>query len=167
MSHIYQTRTSWLVRFITFMVLVITFSLFGKAFSDFLNKGLSYSVYIYGSVFLILVIAILWTWCYSVKELVLTEKELIVVRHGKSITIPLSSIQEVFNGSVYRSVRVFGSGGLFGYLGIFRNSDIGYYRAMAGDLSEAFFVATKKRKYLLSCKNHIELIDKLKAHAKI
>lgn len=167
MSEIYQTRMSWPVRVISGIVIVLALSLFGKTFSDYLHKGLSYSVYIYGTTCLLLVLGALWSWYYSAKELVLTDKELIVVRRGKSIALPLSAMTEVYNGSVYRSIRVFGSGGLFGYLGLFRNPDIGYYRAMAGDLSESFFVVTAKRKYLLSCKNHLELIEKLQQHAKV
>jgi hypothetical protein len=89
-----------------------------------------------------------------------------VVRRGKSISIPIASIKASYNGSVYRSIRVLGSGGMFGYLGIFRNPDVGYYRAMAGDLSESFFVITDKKKYLLSCKNHLDLIEKLQPHGK-
>lgn len=167
MSEIFHTRMSWPVRVTSGIVIVLILCLFGKAFSDLLNKGLNYSVYTYGGTCLLLLIAGLWSWCYSAKELVLTDKELIVVRRGKSVSIPFTSIKDVYNGSVYRSIRVFGSGGMFGYLGIFRNPDIGYYRAMAGDLSESFFVITDRKKYLLSCKNYLELIEKLESYVKI
>ena len=164
MSEIYKTRMSWPVRVISILVLVVVLCLFGKASSDLIHGASKYSVYLYGGAMLLILIGFVWSWYYSAKELVLTENELIVVRRGKSISIPIDQIKEVFPGSVYRSIRVFGSGGLFGYLGIFRNPEIGYFRAMAGDLSESFFVVTAKRKYLLSCKNHTELIDKLHIH---
>lgn len=166
MSEIYRTRMSWPVRVISGIIVVLTLCLFGKTLTEYTHSGINYSVYLYGGTFALLLLACLWSWCYSAKELVLTDKELIVVRRGRSISIPIANIQEAFNGSVYRSIRVFGSGGAFGYLGIFRNPQIGYYRAMAGDLSESFFVITKKRKYLLSCRNHTELLEKLNAHVK-
>lgn len=166
MSEIYQTRMSWPVRVISGIVLVLILCLFGKAFSEYLHKGLNYSVYTYGGTCLLLFLAGVWSWCYSAKELVLTDKELIVVRRGKSLRIPVASIKDVYAGSVFRSIRVFGSGGFFGYLGIFRNPDIGYYHAMAGDLSESLFIATTKKTYLLSCKNHLDLIQKLQPYVK-
>ena len=58
-------------------------------------------------------------------------KDLVVSRLGPDLVIPLRSIEKVteFETSIPKSLRVMGSGGLFGYFGRFHNGDLGSYRA--------------------------------------
>lgn len=59
-------------------------------------------------------------------------------------------------------MRLFGSGGFYGFVGTFRNSKIGKYQSYVGDYSQTFFVETKKhKKYMLSCNDHESLISKI------
>lgn len=63
------------------------------------------------------------------------------------------------------AIRVCGSGGYFGYWGIYREGDTGRYYAFYGKSSECFLVKMKNGdKYVLGCENCGEMreyIDKL------
>lgn len=56
--------------------------------------------------------------------------------------------------------RVIGSGGFFGYYGIFREKSIGRYRAFYGKASDCFLVTLKNgKKYMLGCKDAPEMVN--------
>ncbi len=57
------------------------------------------------------------------------------------------------------AIRIFGSGGFFGYWGIFSEGDIGRYSAFYGKASDCFLVRMKNGdKYVLGCKNPAEMV---------
>lgn len=60
------------------------------------------------------------------------------------------------------SIRIFGSGGLFGYLGKFKNKKLGSYTMYATNLNELILIRTNKRTYVFSCKNREEFIESVK-----
>jgi len=61
-------------------------------------------------------------------------------------------------------MRIFGSAGFFGYIGIFCNKRIGKYTSFVGDTHQCFLVTTKSgRKYALSCESPDEVITQLTA----
>ncbi|MDR1624398.1 MAG: PH domain-containing protein [Tannerellaceae bacterium] len=61
-------------------------------------------------------------------------------------------------------IRIFGSGGFCGYIGIFSSRKIGKYLSYVGDPKQAFLIRTKSGKnYVFSCENVafvIEIINK-------
>jgi hypothetical protein len=62
-------------------------------------------------------------------------------------------------------IRVFGSGGFCGYVGIFSNRKIGKYIAYVGDPKQSFLVKTKNgKKYVFSCENVEIVIDTVKKY---
>lgn len=61
------------------------------------------------------------------------------------------------------NLRLFGSGGFLGYLGIFRNKSLGKYMAYVGDSSQAFWVKTKNGKcYMFSCEDRDLLLASIR-----
>jgi hypothetical protein len=64
-------------------------------------------------------------------------------------------------------IRLFGSGGFFGYIGTFKNATTGRYQAYVGDYSDSFLIKTKENKnYVLSCENRDLVINTIKMHIK-
>lgn len=57
------------------------------------------------------------------------------------------------------SVRVFGSGGFFGFLGKFRNKRLGFYTMYATNLNELILIRTARKTYVFSCVCRDELIN--------
>lgn len=61
------------------------------------------------------------------------------------------------------NLRLFGSGGFLGYLGIFKNKSLGKYMAYVGNYSQAFWVKTKNGKcYMFSCENRDLLLSSIR-----
>lgn len=79
-----------------------------------------------------------------------------------SIYIPFKDIIElkaIPNSETAYSIRIFGSGGLFGYLGKFRNKKLGNYTMYATNLNELILIRTNRKTYVFSCKNRDEFIE--------
>lgn len=79
-----------------------------------------------------------------------------------SIHIPFKDIIElkgIPNSETAYSIRLFGSGGLCGYLGKFRNKKIGKYTMYATNLNELILIRTDRKTYVFSCKNRDEFIE--------
>ena len=78
---------------------------------------------------------------FSPRKLILTNKELIVWCRAYSKHIPVKDIvsctfhSEIINSS---TIRLFASGGLGGYYGLFWNSKYGKFKAFFGDRSSTF-----------------------------
>ena len=61
-------------------------------------------------------------------------------------------------------MRIFGSAGFFGYIGIFYNKHIGKYTSFVGDTHQCFLVTTKSgRKYAFSFESPDEVITEVTA----
>lgn len=66
------------------------------------------------------------------------------------------------------ALRVCGSGGFCGYIGWFKSPGFGMYFSYMADKSEAFYIILKNgRKYMLSCGNPDDVIEKVRRHAGI
>lgn len=60
-------------------------------------------------------------------------------------------------------IRIFGIGGLGGYIGKFYNSKIGFYTAYVGDYSQAFLIKINNReKYVMSCRHAEKIVEEVK-----
>jgi len=56
-------------------------------------------------------------------------------------------------------IRLFGSGGLGGYIGLFSGKEIGKYVAFAGDTEQAYCIFLKSgKKYVFSCEDYESVI---------
>ncbi|MCX2801877.1 PH domain-containing protein [Microbulbifer thermotolerans] len=51
------------------------------------------------------------------------------------------------------SIRIFGNGGLFGYIGLFRNNRLGRYRAFATDMSKSVVLRFPERTLVVTPDN--------------
>lgn len=97
-------------------------------------------------------------------KLTANENIVSVKRLFGALTIPRSEIvesRELLKPEIVKSVRTFGSGGLFGYLGHFSNSIIGEYTMYATDLDHLVLIRTHNRVFVFSCSNPQEFIDYL------
>lgn len=65
-------------------------------------------------------------------------------------TNDITGVARVRSGELGAGLRVFGSGGFMGYLGIFWYSSVGWVRAHCTDRSKLVMITTAKRKYLVS-----------------
>ncbi len=95
----------------------------------------------------------------------LDSKEL-VIRYGFGRrVIPCADITsaESGRGVIQRSLRVFASGGLWSFLGVFRHAEIGQFRAYVSDLSKAIMLGTIGGRVLVSPSEADQFMSDLKA----
>lgn len=65
------------------------------------------------------------------------------------------------------TIRIFASGGYFGYWGIFYEGDIGRYTGYYGKSSDCFLIRMKNGdKYVLGCQNPEEMIEYIQRQIK-
>jgi hypothetical protein len=92
-------------------------------------------------------------------SITLYDSKLVLKKVFGRITVRYSQISSV---RLYTpgsgDVRVFGSGGFCGYVGVFSNRKIGRYYSYVGDPKQAFLIRTKSGiNYVFSCEN-VELV---------
>lgn len=97
---------------------------------------------------------------FTPMSLSLSGENLSIHRSLKIKDIPLSEISAVKLQSPSKSaLRIFGSGGFFGYWGWFAEPGIGKYFAYYGKPSDCFLVTQKNgKKYMLGCKDATEMV---------
>ncbi|MBR2359416.1 MAG: hypothetical protein IKA75_03240 [Bacteroidaceae bacterium] len=103
---------------------------------------------------IILISAVAIGVAYMPKKLKICEEKVILVRLFNQLEIPKSEIVEVKRITKFDtdgSMRIFGSGGFFGYLGSFRNEKLGNYVMYATELNNLILICTKNKKYIFSC----------------
>jgi hypothetical protein len=112
--------------------------------------------------FLIIVI-LLVAFAFAPKELVIGNDKLILVRRVGKRVIPLDQIRAVSRYEAGKDIRLFASGGYFGYYGYFTNAAYGRYEAFVGSLKQAFAVTLESGKVVvLSCADAQKFIVELR-----
>lgn len=110
-----------------------------------------------------IVVLLAFTLFYMPLSIALDNDRLTIIRPLKSKSIPLSEIKETKAcNPTMGAKRVFGSGGWFGWYGLFREDDLGKYFAYYGKASDCFLVTLKDgRKYMLGCQDSPEVVSAL------
>jgi hypothetical protein len=78
------------------------------------------------------------------------------------IVIPIEKIEEIRradDSDTKNSTRTFGSGGAFGYLGKFRNANLGNYQMYVTNTSQGVIVKTNDETLVFSCDRPDEIIN--------
>ena len=104
-------------------------------------------------------------WMLHPTSYVIDSEKLVICRPIGGIKIDLSSIQNIERTAPGFSMRLFGSGGLFGYYGLFSSNKLGRHNRYTGNNEDLVFVNAGKKKYLLSIHDELffnELIKRTK-----
>ncbi|CCZ09554.1 putative uncharacterized protein [Odoribacter sp. CAG:788] len=98
---------------------------------------------------------------YTPIRLKANDKKITVSRLLGSLEVSLNEVIEtrrISKSDIDNSIQTFGSGGLFGYLGRFKNGKLGSYTMYATDLNNLIFVHTNNKNYVLSCSRPQEFV---------
>ncbi|WP_221032706.1 helix-turn-helix domain-containing protein [Actomonas aquatica] len=108
------------VKVVTVVVLVLL--ILGMVFSGFLGGWLTF----------VLMGTIALAAAFSVSGYSVRDEEIVVHRLGWATRFPLADLTEVSVNphAMMGSIRLWGNGGFFGYIGSFRNEVLGRYRAL-------------------------------------
>ncbi len=105
------------------------------------------------------------TWALHPQHYMVYENSIQIKRFFKPIEIQFDKIIEIKSlekNELSGSIRLFGSGGLFGYFGRFSNKKLGTYFLYAGNLENLLLIKTDKKVYVISPLNSNEFIERLK-----
>jgi len=106
-------------------------------------------------------------YAYTPKEVVLEDEQLVIKKVFGKVSISYSKIEEIsyFKKLSWKTIRLFGSGGLFGWFGIFHVPGIGEVWIYARRTRDFVFIKAD-RKYLISPENPQMFIAALKEKLK-
>lgn len=99
---------------------------------------------------------------YTPIRLSINNEKIVLKRVIGNIEINLNDIKSVTpisNREISNSIRTFGSGGLFGYIGQFKNNIFGNYTMYATEKKNLIYINTKKEKYIISCSKSHEFTE--------
>lgn len=96
------------------------------------------------------------TFLYLPLSIYANDGFLIIRRIKGKIRIPIADIEfisKIDKTEIQSSIRIWGSGGLFGYSGIFSHPKFGKFNMYATELSHLYSIKTQNRTYIISCRN--------------
>jgi len=102
-------------------------------------------------------------WMLHPTSYEITNENFVIHRPISAMKISLASIKNIEHTEPGYSMRLFGSGGLFGYYGLFSSKKHGTHHRYTGNNKNLILIATEKKKYLLSIHDDLffqELIKK-------
>lgn len=151
---------NWSIEVIIITLLTIVL-VFGIIISFHLKWPANLSLLKYAMTIVVLSI-ILIPALYCPIRLSINNEKIVLKRIVGNIEINLKNVHSVSivsNREINNSIRTFGSGGLFGYLGQFRNNLIGNYTMYATEKQNLIYINTTKGKYIFSCSQPHEFIE--------
>jgi hypothetical protein len=85
-------------------------------------------------------------YLYSPRGFRLSDTSVTVVRPGRDVEIPVTSVESVdpIRISLMGATRTFGNGGLFGVYGRYRNAELGPFTMYGSRLGDAVLLKTKR-----------------------
>ena len=150
---IYQSRSSGLVKVITvgtFLVLLVV-----ALVLIFVEKRL---LNISGALLLGFILAsIFYFWSQSIKEIMLSDTELILKKNIGRISISINEIERVVSLEYADIPMTIGSRGVFGFIGRTMDDSRSYVK----DRKEMVQIVTSRRKYLISCEDSKDLVKRV------
>ena len=110
--------------------------------------------------YIIFILLAIWVLLTMPRYLIIQNGLLIITHPIGSTVIEKSQvvkIEAIERSDLRGSLRLFGSGGFFGWFGIFRNSKFGVYRIYCGQLENLYHIKTLTKSYIISSSTPIEL----------
>ncbi|MEM4647567.1 MAG: PH domain-containing protein [Candidatus Nezhaarchaeales archaeon] len=108
-------------------------------------------------------------YLFSPSSFALTTKGVLIKRPLRSILIPYSEVidfKRISDASIMKGVRIWGSGGLYGFIGLFRISGLGKVWMYVTDRSKMVLIETKRNvKYVISPSDPLTFIERLRSLA--
>lgn len=120
------------------------------------------TIYVMSGICIILIFTVSFCYLLSPRYIEISNDMLIMHKVIGTLSIPIKDIKEI--RPYHKSgIRLFGSGGMYGYLGLFSNTEIGKHYEWVGDFEDGFLIVMYTgKKYLLSCEQSDIVISKVK-----
>ncbi len=149
------TNIVWIITIVTLIIL------FFAGYSIMKRSGINWWYFNF-PILLIIGGVLVVTLLMAPLSLKFSATQLKICKIGGTTSISYNEIEKVGLVTFKSATRVFGSGGLFGYIGRFSNRELGVFMSYVGDPSHTFYLKTKNGKtYVLSCEHPEIAVEKL------
>lgn len=120
-----------------------------------LSEGMSYWLLL-----VVLLAGLLYAFCAQIVSVVITDDKIMIQKRWGKIEIRRADIVRVgVKSKMLFDLRLCGIGGLFGYIGLFYNSNLGTYSACANNGNRLLVISTTSKTYVVSCDQHKEVLE--------
>ena len=152
---------SWYTRIVTVLLSLLFVGIVWRELRNFLAVPHDYRALLYVFVVILLFVVYAINAPISVR---LTPQYFELRKLVGRIRIEYTAITHVVRYKPsFWDMRVFGSGGFFGYIGFFQGNEIGRYSGFFADTSQAFLIRTKRGKlYVFSTEAPDRTVEELK-----
>lgn len=171
MSLLYEFKAPYdrLVRTVTYLIVALILVLFACISYLVMIEGGYIGILIPSLLAVLYFLIVFLPYLFSPRSYALTMKGILIKRPLKSILIPyneITSLKKITWTSVLRSVRLWGSGGLYGFVGLFRIPDLGRVWMYVTDRSKMLLIETRQGvKYAISPSDPSMFIERVRALA--
>ena len=155
-----EAKWDWFTKAVTLLLISFYGVLVFKFFRGFYMPESVEPITI--KLFILLSFVIVIVYFFSVKKYRLTNESLEIVRVLNIKSISLSSLKEVrvvSNSEMAWTIRLFGSGGLFGFIGYFWNYKHKFISAYATRMTRLVLVTTNENKKLIISPEDFEFVE--------
>ncbi len=159
-----KNHWSWEVKIVSTLALVTIIG--ASLLVIFVDGGTMITKLILPLLFLLVIVFSLY---WAPRSLSIDQEKLTCHTLGSRIEIPLSSIlfvSQIEPKDIRTSMRLFGSGGMFGYMGRFRTRKLGNYTMYITERRNLILVTTQTKKYVFNLNLSQEQFNKLFAKSK-
>lgn len=172
MSVLYEFKAPYdrLVKTITYLVIALISALFASiSYIALMEVGGDIGFLIPLLLAVLYCLIVFLPYLFSPRSYALTVKGILIKRPLKSILIPYNEVvflKKISWTSILRSVRLWGSGGLYGFVGLFSVPNLGKVWMYVTDRSRMLLIETKKGvRYVISPSNPLMFIERIRALA--
>lgn len=144
----YAARLDDNSKLVTHLIIIISLVFLFRQITDISQDTLSTTVMLF-----ILVPVIVIAWCLSPRYYTITATAILIRRPLLSITIRLEDVvrlRSITEEDLGSSSRLLNIGGVFGYLGTYRSSEIGKYQRWCTNREDLVLIESDNQKWLIS-----------------
>ena len=115
------------------------------------------------AVLILILVSMIIPFSLQLRNIEIDNNNIVINKMIGKIVIPKDEIVSVTRkNGMMSDIRVFGSGGYFGYLGIFRDKNKEKYYAYVNNGNNMIMISTKDKRYVVNCDNFDKVIATLK-----
>ena len=112
-----------------------------------------------------LIVPVIYTATWTPRYISVCDDHFVFKKMRGHIIIPVQTIRDVYEidaNSLKGSIRTFGSGGVFGYLGRFKNNILGNYSMYITEKKHLIAVKTHDKTFVFNCNDPNRLVTLIK-----
>ncbi|HEY9262526.1 PH domain-containing protein [Chitinophaga sp.] len=146
-------------KLVTNLVIILTLVFLCRQITDISHDSVSTTMLLF-----ILVPVIIVAWCLSPQYYTITATAILIKRPLYSITIMMEDVvrlRSITEEDLGSSSRLLALGGVFGYLGTYRSSEIGKYQRWCTNRENLVLIESDKQKWLISPSEAEDFVKKV------